>query len=476
MAISRREFLKASAGATTVATLASPVAALTPKRVKFDPSPLNKWPGRCVLNYNNQHEATSNGGSDDDLVVIQKMMDDAIMLLVQEPTVGECWKAIFPDTLSQSTKIAIKVNILNSDIPSHPLVVKGIVEGLMQMEIEGENFPASNIYLYDANNNTSFNRAGFSSSLFSDVNLVKDSLSDHGDGALGKKYADTLNECDFLINIPSIRGHSSCERFTLGFKSHYGTYPASYHDSTNSRGYLRDIVGTGPIYDKHVLTIVSALFGLKEGSGPSGSWGSNFYYTKYVETIDPDSDDPRPNTIVITTDPITAEFQAVKIMRMGHGGGWDVDDMPKYLQASGGIEGSLDTVLNFGIIDESEMIYGEIINEEITVNIDPTDVVNKETSLLKNNIKLMVYSGLSNKSIFIDFTVPSYYTGEKAEITIVNIRGRRVRRLSQKLLGIRTRAVWDCKDTSGRHVAAGKYIVKARIGNMNLVNSVSIVR
>lgn len=473
--ISRRDFLKTSsvaAAGVTAASLTTPVNAITEKKEKLDPSPLNKWPGRCVLNYNNLQNATPTGGESDDETIVKKMVDDAMKLLTGQLTVGEAWKSIFPDTLSQTSKVAIKVNIVNSMMPSHPFILRGIVEGLKQMEIGGSNFPGSNIYLYDANNNNSFNGAGYTSSLFSDVNMVKSNLSNHGDGAVNNSnYADTLYECDFLINIPGIRGHSCAERFTIGYKSHYGTYPTKYHDNTNIRGYLRDIVGTGPIYNKHVLTVVSALFGLKEGTGPSGSWGSSVYYTEYVKTKDSSSNDPRPNTIVVSTDPVTAEFQAIKIMKIRDGNSYDISDMPKYLQASAGIQGSLSTVLNFGIIDESEMAYGEIINGVI---VDPVPINKTNVSMNRDKARLRIFHTPDKHSVFIEFEIPSSYKGKVAEVAIVNVRGVLIRRLYHKILGLRTRVVWDGKDTAGRRVASGKYVITAKIDELNLINSLSL--
>jgi hypothetical protein len=67
----------------------------------------------------------------------------------------------------------------------------------------------------------------------------------------------------------------------------------------------------------------------------------------------------------MSTDPVTAEMQTIKMMRLNKkpAGGYGVNDMPKYLRASAGVTGALpDTSLNFGVIDETKMDIRRIIN------------------------------------------------------------------------------------------------------------------
>ena len=131
MSITRRAFLKNSVKSTAAASLAPSLVILSPQKVKAEPSPLNKWPGRCVLNYNNQHNSLPNDGNASDEATVKAMVDDAIKLLTGQSEVGEAWKSIFPAAqLSQSTTIAIKANILNNALPPHPFIIMGMVEGL----------------------------------------------------------------------------------------------------------------------------------------------------------------------------------------------------------------------------------------------------------------------------------------------------------------------------------------------------------
>ncbi len=457
MSLSRREFLKKSAGATAAASLANPAAVFSKEKMPLDPGPGNRWPGLVVLNYNSEQQATPKSGSSSDVDIIVKMMEDSIKLLANKSDVGEAWKATLPDSLTASSKIAIKVNSsFCGSMPTNPLVVKGIVEGLKQMKFNGTNYSASNITIWDGYN-FSFSSYGFTETLFPDCKMV----------SFSRYSTQEINKCDFLINAPNIRGHTT-SGFTIGFKSHYGTFQPQ-HSSAHS--YLADYNCKGVVYEKTVLTVVSAIHGGREGSGPSTSWKSSNYYTDWVKTINPSSSDPRPNSIIISTDPVTAEFQAIKMMRIAHGGQYTASAMPSFLKYSAGMGGDY----NIGIIQENDMRYGEIVNEEITINPHPTATHDKIDAKSMTNGQLLVFRGPLKKSVFLDFVVPESLVGKNAEITIVSAKGRIVRKLSHKLLGIRSRAVWNGTDTTGGRVAAGRYVIKAQIENVNFVKSLSIL-
>jgi hypothetical protein len=471
--ISRRSFLKTGSSATAAASMIPPLVALSAKKTwaNATPSPLNHWPGRVVVNYNNTHNATPTSGTTGDETILKKMVDDAIKLLTDKTSVGEAWKSLFP-TLTLSTRIAIKINILNRSVPPHPFVVMGITQGLMQMNIGGSNLPASNITLYDMNNGNSMDSAGFTSSRFPGMGRVKDSRSNHGDGAANNQpYANTLANSDYLINVPGIRGHSSwAGSATLGYKSHYGTYAARYHDSSNGPGFLRDINCTGPIYNKNVLTLFGAIYGLQEGNGPGGSPVS---FINYATKMVPSTSDVRPNTIILSTDPVTAEFQAKKVHRLRDNKGYTITTMPSYLWSSAGLTASpLKPVYNIGILNEAQMDYREIINSEITSpSIDTKPTVN---STVKG--KVYVFPNPVRSHAFVDIITPEDFSGDKARVEIYNIRGKLVKRIDHAVPGIRSRVIWDGRDAGNRLVSNGKYIVKAFVGTRTLQTYFTVVK
>ncbi len=361
MALSRRAFLKTSAGAAAASSMLPALGVCSSQPAQgAEPSysPLNKWPGRLVNNYN--RAATDNLKANREIIVA--MVNDAVTLLTGEKDVGAAWKSIFPKELTTESEIAIKINILNPKYPPHPFVVVGIVEGLKSMQIDGKSFPASGIYIYDSNNRSTFEQAGFLKEYFPGVTMNHHGKMqrDFGDGAHNNTpYVETLNKCDYLINVPGLRGHSGyAGKVTLGFKSHYGTYPPLYHNK-DTQPFLCDINCTGPVFKKTVLTVFGAIFGLKEGHGPRGDADS---YLSYTKKIDAATTNPAPNTVLMSTDPVTAEFQAIKIMRMRDNRPFTVESMPAYLRSSAGVPAGLDVNYNIGIIEEEKMDIRRIVN------------------------------------------------------------------------------------------------------------------
>ena len=142
----------------------------------------------------------------------------------------------------------------------------------------------------------------------------------------------SLKEADFLINLFRPGGHGSyVEGFTLGFKNHYGTYDTD-HSASSAPGYLRDINCTGAVYNKNVLSVCYGIFGAAENSGkPDSSDVPYFNYAKSIDSTITNTNHP-PCTIIMSTDPITAEMQTIKMMcqRENPPKSFDVNSMPKY--------------------------------------------------------------------------------------------------------------------------------------------------
>ncbi len=454
MPISRREFLKKSAQSSAAISFAFGLSGFSPAEVQAEPSVLNKWPGRAVVNYNRNATTGSSGNQE----VIKSMVNDAIKLLTGQATVGEAWKAIFPVTLTAASKIAIKVNLLNSNTPTHPHVVKGITDGLQEMNINGTAFPAANITLYD---NYSFSNSGYTLSLFPGISMLQQgdwAWKAHGDGAFGDAiYADALYNADFLINVPVLKGHgSSVGGVTLGFKNHYGTYtPGCYAANGDHHSYLQTINCTGPVFNKTVLTIVSAIFAQLEMVGPDGV-PQNFL--TYARTRDASTSNPNPNTLILSTDPVTAEFQGIKIQKIQGGKPYTVNDMPDYLRASAGISGVLSTTYNIGELNETQMACGEIVNGETTIPLN-TSVSRKKPSATQSADWLRIPVNPSSAPVCIESLIHDVPT-RNVNISIYTIQGRMVWQFPPVSMN-QNRFSWAGTDMAGRAQPAGEYVVRA---------------
>jgi hypothetical protein len=387
---SRRNFLKVSAAGAAGAVLTSQVGSVVgAPSATLDNGPGNKWPGRVVINFN---KGAMNVAGVDSQSVITKMVDDSILRLTDAATVGAAWKSVFPASLTAASKIAMKVPVGYNQSKSAPncYVIKGIVDGLAQMDFNGTKFPAANIYIYDQNGANGFSSIGVTNTLLPNVHILYSSNgSGYTDGANGMQYAQPLHDCDFLITCPSIRGHwAEMGNVTIGFKSHYGTYGPVH--GNGAPAYLRDINCTGPVYKKNVITVVSAIFGQNLGNGPGGSPEA---YTTYAQKIDPSSTAPYgANTIVMSTDPVSADMQAIKIMRMNQGQAFDTNSMPPYLKISGGIASSYAgtslSAMNIGVIAEASMDIRRIINGNATAVLTPSQKASRGGfSLIASHLK-----------------------------------------------------------------------------------------
>jgi hypothetical protein len=472
----RRNFLKTTAiGAAGLMLNPAVEKAMAAAAAPTSPGPGNKWPGRVVINFNKAAVTGSGSSAKAATDVIIKMVNDAIIKLTGEAAIGAAWKAIFPSTLNATSKIAIKTCTYNSGLPApHWSSVKAIADGLLLMDVGGAKFPASNITVYDMNDQTSHNLsdAGYTTDNFSNgINILVDTAVDGGDGALNNRtYAKTLKDAAFLINVFSPRGHMvppEGSKFTLGFKSHYGTYsnPLGIHSNWDSN--FREITCIGPVYNKLVLSVCSGIFGMNEGSGPTGAAQD---YSTYAKSIDNTAASQCPTTIIMSTDPISAEMQAIKMMRINKGKKYTTADLPVYLRASGGIDGSaLTPTYNIGTIEESQMDIRKIINASTPTRIHPLSSGNTV------NVGISAHEIGGRGSVFMEFALPSDHAGKDAKIEIFNAQGSRVAVLSQKVLGVLNHLSWDKKDVRGKLVSRGRYVARLSSGLVRESTQFSIV-
>ncbi len=468
--LSRRSFLKRSVAAAAATMVSGPVVkAVASSSSAMTPGPGNKWPGRVVINFNKN---AVTGTSTPATAVIQQMVDDCIMRLTGLTGVGEAWKAVFPETLTLQSKIAVKINTANTNLPCpHWASVKQITAGLRQMDFNGTKFPGAGITIYDMNFLDGFEKAGFSKTNFPDIALVYTTLADGGDGAMGnKKYASTLKEADFLINVFSPRGHTyppEGSQFTLGFKSHVGTYASEYKGEgpalhENLLQNLRDMNCTGPVFKKNVLSVCSGIFGMNEGHGPGGS-ADPFY--NYAKTMDSSitSKSASSTTMLMSTDPVSIEMQAVKLLRLNKNpaGGYAVADMPPYLKAAAGISGALPgTCYTIGVIDEAKMNVRRIIN-------GVTSIGDRRLSEQGTKSNLHVSPLAGHSTTFIEFSLPPEARGKNAILEVVTLSGALVKRRKLPVLGPNNHYSWDNRNEAGISVK-GPLVVKVTCGKSRL--------
>ncbi|MCX7995665.1 MAG: DUF362 domain-containing protein [candidate division WOR-3 bacterium] len=260
-------------------------------------------------------------GSNINEPVVQIMMDASIMALTRINDVGEAWKSIFPGITSSSV-IGIKVNCINSALPSHPAFVNCIVNGLRQMRFSGNPFNPYNIIIWDRTDSELVS-CGYTIN-YNNPGQVRCFGTDHSgvgydntctltiqtaSGTYTRYPSRILSQMiDYLIDVAVLKNHSSSQ-VTLCLKNHYGSINnpgglphASYcnPEIPSMNQQIRDVVTPNNIQK---LFIIDALFG-NVTSGPGGSPNCN------------------PKKLIMSRDPVACDYrgwQVINIERQGLG-------------------------------------------------------------------------------------------------------------------------------------------------------------
>jgi hypothetical protein len=226
------------------------------------------------------HELSTSGSTINESVV-QVMMDASIKALTGLNDVGEAWKSIFPG-IAQSSVISIKACNGNGAIPTHPAVVRCMINGLARMNVGGSDFPKNNVIVWE-DHDSQLTQAGFTIYDGADPDTVRCFGTDHagvgydsnvtlninGTSAHPSKILSQLS--DYLINAATLRTHNLSE-VTVSMKNHYGSVNARQHTNMCNPALpalsqqIRDVITPNNIQK---LFVVDGLFGLYSG-GPNG--------------------------------------------------------------------------------------------------------------------------------------------------------------------------------------------------------------
>lgn len=437
--ISRRSFLKKSSISIAAA---SSLPLISAKSICAKYPLYNKWPGRSVLNFNEDAVAIGSPVYS----VIKQMMDESIKMLTDQTTATAGWEAIFPEQITTSDKIAIKVNA-SYTLKNTMEVIKAVAEGLASML--GGTFPASNITIYDHGGPTSLNFQSIYN-LSSNIPGIKSSNGRDGrsqrDPAAGNRnYPDCLNEAKYLIDLPVMKTHqqSWSGRLSLCFKGHIGTYQSG-HSGFDSGDLIE--LRSGVVKDKCVLCIIDAIKGTKSGYN-----GSAQSFPTWTETISPGTSQTDPSTIILSTDPVSTEHVGRNVFRI------DMDN-PTYGSGSNDIVAAGENA-GFGIGDENDPAwdYREIVNGQSTQirQLPQNKMVNNELVLFQNK------PNPAATSTTIRFSVPHEARNGNVHIAISNLAGRLIRKLTCN--ANTSECIWDLKDASGSRVPVGRYIYSVSI-------------
>jgi hypothetical protein len=462
MKVSRRDFLKASTAGAAAATMSSGLV----NEVLGAPSalsPLNKFPGRVVINFNKN---ALTGTPAEQTATRMKMVDDAILRLTDQTDVGAAWKSIFPSAATSTTpaltatsKIAIKVPLGCSQGHAVPHVdhILGMVNGLRLMDFGGGVKFTGTITLYESKTAYCSGQPsgfGYTAASTGCTIVYHTSMQNFGDGYNGLAYAPTLNAADFLINVFTPRGHGGqpAPIVTLGIKNHFGAYdPTANHIFS-----VESINMSGPVFKKQVLCMCSAIYANDAGNGPQQD---STNYSTYVKKMDPSATTLiNPCTLILSTDAVSADMQAYKIMAMNKNKGFTETDMPAYLQNAKSI----------GTINPTD------VRTLLTVTTEVNVPGARQGKAISPHVSATHVKG--HNSTFIQYALPSDLMGRDISFEIFNTRGSLVCRLSDKAMGALSNISWDERDASGSKVRPGIYLVRLVAGSIQMSTQLSIMR
>ena len=295
--ISRRKFLK-YLGVGAMGLIAKPSFSQLFNKFSFDASDVIQ----CF-----DDGATT--GSTINEPIVQIMMDESIKALTGIQDVGEAWKSNFPG-ITENSIISIKINCINSSLPTHRPTVNCIVNGLALMNFSGTFYKKNNIIIWDRTD-YELTASGYTIYTGSDPNTVR--CFGTGHSGIGYDNTNPLNVngvtsnpskiisqmSDYVINAGVLRTHGTSV-VTLTMKNHYGSVHNQgslhggqcdpYIPATNQQ--IRDVLSPN---NKQKIFIIDGLFGLYSG-GPGGSPNFN------------------PKLLIMSKDTVACDYQGQNVI------------------------------------------------------------------------------------------------------------------------------------------------------------------
>jgi uncharacterized protein (DUF362 family) len=412
--IDRRTFLK-------IVSITGAAGLIYPARLLSGIGPLDL--SRVVL----IEDAAATSGTTVDANIAQSMVNCGIMHLAQEFDVGEAWKALVPG-VSETSVIAIKVNCINSSMPTHPEVAYAVANSLGQMDFGGTPFPENNIIIFDRTNNEltwsgyTLNTSGTGIRCFgTNQSGVGYSTETYDVNGSTQRLSTVVTElADYMINLSVLKNHGTAG-ITLCLKNHYGTCnsPGSLHGN-DCDPYIPELNALAPIRDKQMVHICDALLGIYSG-GPSGS-------PQFTA-----------NTLIMSRDIVTVDYQGREILEAN---GCTTIGRSHHVETAAGAP------YNLGTNDPAQM---DVVT--VTEPAGAGDTTGLSSVMLQQN-----HPNPFSAATSIRFYLPD---AETVSMTVYDASGRRVRRLIESNIDAGWHDVpWAGETDGGRRAASGVYFCR----------------
>ncbi len=246
-----------------------------------------------------------------DASVVEKDLQKLLLALSGKADLKGAWGALMPN-LQAGQVVGIKVNVLNRRVPTHPEVVKAIVDLLKA----GAGLTANQILIWDRRLDELTNAGFTAKSMGAMVEGTWDDADKKGSGR-GYEYAATCiggrnthlsnimtRRVDHLINLAVMKRHG-LSGYTGVLKNHYGTIdnPGEFHDQLSSSqkvfekrfdSAIPGINALDEVHRKTRLWLLDAVIGVCKGSTESPA-------------------DCAPNRLLASLDPVALDAQGRQV-------------------------------------------------------------------------------------------------------------------------------------------------------------------
>lgn len=360
--------------------------------------------------------------------VVQIMINEGIKSLSQENDLGEAWKLLLPN-INLSSKISIKVNCINSNMPTHTEVTYSVVNALTKMMFDSTPFPENNIIIFDRSSYALRNCKYSTNTSSEGVRCFGTNTSGYGYSSEGydvngvtQKLSKIVTEgSDYLINISVLKNHNQAG-VTLCMKNHYGTcnnLNQRMH-SNHCDPYIAALNKLPPIATKQKVNICDALFGVKAG-GPGGSPQFS------------------PNKIFISTDVVAVDYWGRRLLQ----------------------ESGCNTISRAHHVDTAANEYNLGTNDPVMMDIVNITDPSSTEFYPENNILDGIELQQNTPNPFNDKTLIKFFLSVPSEVnlSIYNLNGEYICNLIQKYLPDGWHQLhWDGSNSEGKAVSSGIYI------------------
>ncbi|MBM3242526.1 DUF362 domain-containing protein [Candidatus Poribacteria bacterium] len=279
--------------------------------------------------------------------LLQISIVSCLKKLTGKSTISEAWQEILPNYKPDQV-IGIKVNCINSSLPSHPQVVSALISSLVDFGV-----PENNIVIWDRTNGE-LSRCGYNLNT-GDFGVRCWGTNSGGWGYDKSKPIKVAGQtrylskiltqlCDYLINVPVLKDHSAAG-VTLSLKNHYGSVdnPGAMHGD-NCDPFIAELNKAPDIKNKTKLIVLDALLGIYLG-GPGGA--PQF----------------KPNILAMSYDTVALDWYGLQLIneeRQNRGLG-KVTEKARYIQTA--------AQMGLGTNDKSQI---EFVSAQVTNSVEPT--------------------------------------------------------------------------------------------------------